>query len=408
MIENDRMKVLILSQNSFGCGASIAAFRIAESLANSDINVSFHFQNLKSHAPSNSVIEAKQIRLFSPKGRSFLKRGLRTIENRLRPLFLRNDHRFLSALYILLCIKRICHEEKFDLVNFHNWNSGHYLLSVWNPGLPVVWTMHDEFASSAFNYRFRSLDGMMTTYGPGPNKWLNIFLERIQTDKNIHLISPSIWLARLGDKRLLPANEVHVINQTADDAFFPIKKNIAKECLGIPQSKKTILFLAGNGAPDRKGHLIFKSYIKDIADQNLNIMIVGDLGALEEAGIVFQRRSIGSELILNIVYNAADYFIVPSLIDNHPNTIIESLFAGTPVLCSNRGGMPEMIIPGVNGQLFNPYKKGDLMRSIKMLKSHKFDKAVDISNNAKARYSKAKMADNYKIVFEGMIDEKNS
>ncbi len=50
-------------------------------------------------------------------------------------------------------------------------------------------------------------------------------------------------------------------------------------------------------------------------------------------------------------YNAADAIIVPSLEDNLPNTIMEALSCGTPVVGFKTGGIPEMIDHEQNGYL---------------------------------------------------------
>ena len=53
--------------------------------------------------------------------------------------------------------------------------------------------------------------------------------------------------------------------------------------------------------------------------------------------------------------------MIPSLIDNLPNTVLESLFCGTPVLGSNVGGIPDMVVEGKTGWLFDPYSGDDLI-----------------------------------------------
>ena len=54
--------------------------------------------------------------------------------------------------------------------------------------------------------------------------------------------------------------------------------------------------------------------------------------------------------ILNDIYNSADLFILPSLAENLPNTIVEALLCGVPVTAFNVGGIPELVNQS-NGQL---------------------------------------------------------
>ena len=48
-------------------------------------------------------------------------------------------------------------------------------------------------------------------------------------------------------------------------------------------------------------------------------------------------------------------------------TLIESLACGTPVLAPRVGGAPEIIVPGINGELVAPEDVGELAFGIERL-----------------------------------------
>ncbi|TAK87966.1 MAG: glycosyltransferase family 1 protein [Betaproteobacteria bacterium] len=54
------------------------------------------------------------------------------------------------------------------------------------------------------------------------------------------------------------------------------------------------------------------------------------------------------------LYAAADCFILPSRYDPFPNTVLEALAMGLPVIVSTRCGAAEVIEPGVNGWVCEP------------------------------------------------------
>jgi glycosyltransferase involved in cell wall biosynthesis len=54
------------------------------------------------------------------------------------------------------------------------------------------------------------------------------------------------------------------------------------------------------------------------------------------------------------LYSASDLFVCPSRIDNLPNTILESMACGTPVVASNVGGLPDMVRAEETGWLYQP------------------------------------------------------
>ena len=52
---------------------------------------------------------------------------------------------------------------------------------------------------------------------------------------------------------------------------------------------------------------------------------------------------IHDEMTLSAFYSAVDVFVVPSIEDNLPNTVMEALSCGTPCVAFKIGGVPDMI-----------------------------------------------------------------
>ncbi len=64
-------------------------------------------------------------------------------------------------------------------------------------------------------------------------------------------------------------------------------------------------------------------------------------------------------------YRQADLFVFASSCENLPNILLESMAAGLPIACSNRGPMREVL--GEAGVYFNPEDPGDIARAIREL-----------------------------------------
>jgi glycosyltransferase involved in cell wall biosynthesis len=102
---------------------------------------------------------------------------------------------------------------------------------------------------------------------------------------------------------------------------------------------------------------------------NITILIFGKANKEKiSAEIPFKTvftGHLGDEYSTSLVYNAADVFVAPSLADNLPTTILESLSCGTPVVGFNVGGIPDMISHKTNGYLAKYKDATDLADGIK-------------------------------------------
>ena len=76
-------------------------------------------------------------------------------------------------------------------------------------------------------------------------------------------------------------------------------------------------------------------------------------------GYVSEEKKIAS------IYNSVDTFVLPSLEDNLPNTIMEAMACGVPCVGFNTGGIPEMIDHQKNGYVAEYKSAEDLARGIR-------------------------------------------
>lgn len=92
--------------------------------------------------------------------------------------------------------------------------------------------------------------------------------------------------------------------------------------------------------------------------------------------------SCGVERISEELSKAA-VFVLPTLIDNSPNSLAEAMAVGVPCIASRVGGIPSMIEPGVNGLLVEPGAVTELSEKILMLLRDE-ELQRKLGNNAKA------------------------
>jgi len=90
-----------------------------------------------------------------------------------------------------------------------------------------------------------------------------------------------------------------------------------------------------------------------VASERVKILCFGHPHEdLASTGIpVIALGYLGSDEAVRLAYAASDMFILPSLEDNLPNTMLEAMSCGTPVIGSDVGGIPDMVKDGVTGYL---------------------------------------------------------
>jgi len=75
--------------------------------------------------------------------------------------------------------------------------------------------------------------------------------------------------------------------------------------------------------------------------------------------------------LLSAIYSMADVFLIPSLEDNFPNVVPESLLAGTPVVGFDVGGISDMILHKRTGYLAPLNDTQELANGVRWVLNHK-------------------------------------
>ena len=140
---------------------------------------------------------------------------------------------------------------------------------------------------------------------------------------------------------------------------------------GLPADKHLILFVSQKVTDERKGMKYFVEAIDKLVAQypavkdNTAIAILG--GHSEEVTLTLPSYSLGyvsDEKRIVDIYNSVDVFVLPSLEDNLPNTIMEAMACGVPSVGFKVGGIPEMIDHQKNGYVANYRDTNDLAQGI--------------------------------------------
>ncbi len=172
--------------------------------------------------------------------------------------------------------------------------------------------------------------------------------------KSLDVICPSDWLADCTRRSsLLGDRPVHVMpNIFPIESFKPTNRIVARQKLGLPLDKKLFVFGADSLNNQRKGGDILRDSL-----QYLRKMESDGVPAIQDVeGIFFGASSLELDVPVHamgyvqdpvrlaLIYSAADVFAFPSREDNAPQTVIEALMSGTPVVGFGVGNLPETIV----------------------------------------------------------------
>lgn len=195
--------------------------------------------------------------------------------------------------------------------------------------------------------------------------------------KNLHIITPSNWLANcVRQSALFKNNSISVIPNLIDTKLFkPIEKETARNILNLPKDKKIILFGAYGGKSDKyKGWSYLESAISKLKRNDIIIVLLGgEISDEEKKQLKYPIYSFGylyDEYSTVLLYNSTDVYVTPSLAENFPNTILESLSCGTPVVGFNVGGIPDLIKHKQTGYLAEYKNDIDLANGISWILNH--------------------------------------
>lgn len=297
--------------------------------------------------------------------------------------------------------------QEADLVHIHWINEGFLsiksLLEFSKLNKPIVWTLHDMWAFTGGCHYSSGCDKYLSSCGDCPYLKFSsgkdfsntIFLAKMKVYEKLDVafITCSEWLADVARKTpLLKDKIVEPIHNTIDiNIYKPLDQTYTREKLNLPEDKFLILFVALSTKEERKGFTYLKGSLINLLNQypalshQIELLVLGSSSFEQVKGIPLKVNFTGrkkNDDEISEYYNAADIFLAPSLEDNLPNTVLESLSCGTPVVAFKVGGIPEMVEHKKNGYLAKEKSIEDFSNGIYWMFQNR-NQFTDIGSNAR-------------------------
>ncbi|MCF6242802.1 MAG: glycosyltransferase family 4 protein [Bacteroidales bacterium] len=418
------MKILLVNKSDKTGGAAVACKRLHTAL--NKVNVDAHLMVEEKKTNDEKVID------LSP---NHIRKKLNFIRFAYERLyFLPFEHsKELRFAFSPACAGQNIHRHpafiNSDIIHLHWFNQGflslNSLKNIVHSGKPIVWTLHDmwaftggcHYAGECFNYQQNCGNCPFLKNPKEKDLSYRILKKKISIFKNANItfVTCSKWLKDKAQESALLKNFkiLNIPNPINTEEFYPTDKIKIRKKLKLPNNKKLLLFAAANINDKRKGlkYLIEALQIYHSENQNQEIEIItfgkSDNRVFKNLSYKVHHLGILSKVeAIAGAYNAADVFILPSLEDNLPNTIMEALACGTPVLAFRTGGIPEMIEHKKNGYLAEYKSVNDLKNGIEFILNHP-QKNI-LSKNAlekvKNEYSEEIVAKKYFEVYNYLLE----
>jgi len=421
------MRVLIVNTSERAGGAAMAASRLMEALIGHGVKAKMLVRDKQTDALTVVELPGRWRQQWC-----FLWERL-VIFMRLH--FLRKRLFELDIANAGTDITRLREFQEADVIHLHWVNQG--LLSLGDirrillTGKPVVWTMHDIWPATAICHLTLGCKQFKTQchhckYLPGGGSANDLSAQvwcrkqRMLAGQSITFVACSRWLE--GEARqsaLLQGQKTACIPNPINTHIYKVEdRSTARERAGLPADRRLILFVSQRVTNRNKGMDYLVEACNQLAEQypemkqDTGVAILGGHAEEVVGQLPFECYPLGyisDERRIVDVYNAADVFVLPSLSENLPNTIMEAMACGVPCVGFKVGGIPEEIDHQKNGYVAAYRDAADLARGIRWILAEADREALSKAAVAKVNrcYSQQSVALKYTEVYNEAIAQKH-
>jgi glycosyltransferase involved in cell wall biosynthesis len=359
------LRVVHLSTTDVSGGAALAAHRLHQALPDHAVHSTMFVASKRGE--DAGVVEF-QPAFGGPRAlNQFLFRGARHVQRQFlrfpKGTFMTHDWAFLGGL-----VERQLPESEIvhlhwaaDLLDFR-------VLARLATRVPVIWTFHDMNAFTGGCHYTRGCDRfagecgacpLLDSSDPGDVTYRvlrrKVAALRAVPESRLTIASPSRWMAAEARRSTVFGRfPIEVIPNGVDvQTFRPLERSELRRQLGFSPADRVILFVAEKLGDPRKGRAELEQAIAQIAHlPNLKVLTLGNgVGENMQGPMYRHLGSLHDAVKICEAYNAADVFVIPTLQDNFPNTVLEAMASGTPVVGFATGGVVDAVLDGVCGLL---------------------------------------------------------
>jgi glycosyltransferase involved in cell wall biosynthesis len=301
--------------------------------------------------------------------------------------------RGLFDLNTILCIRQFIKANKIDIVHTHGYKSNFYAFcATLLKNIPLVATCHPWIISNRRGKFYSAID--------------KILLRKFDS-----VVSISDQVKHKLLKAGIPGHKISIIENGINVQSFKNMYNVelVRDEYDIPLKGRVICSVGRLSL--EKGHHYFLEAAKKVIDRfpDTYFILAGEgflLNNLQKHTkiIKIDRKVSFLGFVKDIpkLLSAIDIFVLPSLTEGIPMALLEAMAAKKPVVSTNVGSVPNLIIPDKTGLLVKPGDPVGLTNAIEELLVNNC-KAQNLAENGYkmvlTRYTSAQMTRKYLDIY---------
>lgn len=411
------MRVLSVSATDRAGGAGIGAYRLHQSLQRAGV----HSEMLVLYKVTADPAVHRLMPHLNRWGRSRRRLAERRHNQRLRTNPRRPEAGYWSLNQFSYPIAESINAFGADVVHLH-WIGDNYLPigEVAKISAPVVWTLRDMWSfTGGCHYagdcgQYREGCGRCPQLAAGSVGDISAKVNREKrgawSNLPLTIVCLSQWLADCArESAIFKDRRIEVIGNPIDPQVFkPLDRRVARRAFNLPSDKKLILFGAIGGTGDRrKGFRYLRDALRAIkSESGVDLVVFGGENE-QDLGTDLLTHHIGrleDEASLCLLYSACDIYVLPSVQDTFPKTVIEALASGTPCVTFDGSGPADLIRHQQNGYVARLRDVGDLLAGIEWVLSRSWS-AEELHCDIIARYGERQIAARYLRVYRSLLGD---
>ena len=293
-----------------------------------------------------------------------------------------------------LQFKKLLDQEKVDLIHAHEFDAntqGAFVAAL--AGIPIVATIHGK------NYFGEKLRRRLAY------RWVS---------RNATMVAVSEDLKQfIVEKVGVPPNQVKVLYNGVDvvPTCDSIQVGECRKELGLSPSHQ-IVGVVGNLYPVKGHQYLIDSIPKVLSKCPDTSFVFAGRGALEtelrgqvhRLGLDARVFFLGLRQDIPRILSMIDIFVLPSLSEGLSMAILEAMIAGKPVVATQVGGNPELVLNGETGFLTPPRDSQALAASLIALLMDK-QQAQQFGERGKRRAERQFSLQNMVYAYQDLYDE---